>query len=83
MPRGAFFGVSPASYYRPIGDFTADVPFPEGQCTSILASAAGTLTLVDARGVTRASYPLQEGYNPIRATAFSGTPLAGVWFLFD
>ena len=83
MPRGGLFGASPASFYRPIGDFSADVPFENGQCTAILASTAGSMDIIDARGTTRTGFPLQEGYNPIRANGFSGVPLAGVWFLFD
>jgi hypothetical protein len=57
-----------------------------GECKAILANAAGTVNLTFADGTTATSFPLQAGYNPIRATVIntpsSGTAATGVWALY-
>lgn len=57
-----------------------------GECKAILANAAGTANLTFANGMTAVDYPLQAGYNPIRATVIntptSGTAATGVWALY-
>lgn len=57
-----------------------------GECKAILAGTAGTVNLTFANGYTATDYPLQAGYNPIRATVIntptSGTAATGVWALY-
>lgn len=57
-----------------------------GECKAILANAAGVVDLTFAGGGTAVNFPLQAGYNPIRATVIdaptSGTAATGVWALY-
>jgi hypothetical protein len=57
-----------------------------GECKAILANTAGTVNLTFANGATATDYPLQAGYNPIRATIIdapsSGTAATGVWAIY-
>lgn len=57
-----------------------------GVCKAILANAGGTVNLTFEDGTTATDFPLQTGYNPVRAkiinTPSSGTAATGVWALY-
>lgn len=57
-----------------------------GECKAILANTAGVADLTFADGTTAVNFPLQAGYNMIRATVIdeptSGSAATGVWALY-
>ncbi|KRQ99259.1 hypothetical protein [Bradyrhizobium valentinum] len=52
------------------------------ECRALLVGTAGTATIVDADGDTATDYPLQQGYNPIRATKVTLGTANNVWALY-
>lgn len=61
-------------------------PLANGECKAILANAAGVVDLTFANGSVAVNFPLQAGYNPVRATVIdaptSGSAATGVWALY-
>jgi hypothetical protein len=57
-----------------------------GECKAILANTAGVADLTFANGTAAVNFPLQAGYNPVRATVIdeptTGTAATGVWALY-
>lgn len=64
----------PADDYVPVTP--SATPLVDGVCKAILCSADGALNLTNARGVARASIPVQKGVNPLRAAVINN-PTAG------
>lgn len=64
----------------------ASTALANGECKAILANAAGVVDLTFADGQTAVNFPLQAGYNPVRATIIdeptTGTAATGVWALY-
>jgi hypothetical protein len=55
---------------------------PTGAPRALVCGTAGTLTGEDADGNTITSYPLQQGYNPIRIRSWSAGTATDVWGLY-
>lgn len=71
-------------YYVPVT--LGATALANGACRAILATAGGTVNLTQPDGTVRADFPLQTGYNAVRATVIntpsSGTAATGVWALY-
>lgn len=61
----------------------ADTALPGGTCRGLLVGTAGTANIVDGSGATRASVPLQQGYNPIICQQVrTGGTATDIWALY-
>ena len=73
-----------SDYYVPVT--LGSNALADGVCRAILATTAGVANITQPDGTVRANYPLQEGYNPIRAIVIiapsAGTAATGVWALY-
>lgn len=73
-----------SDYY--VAHTLADTALANGVCRAILCNGAGVVDLTQPDGTVRANFPLQEGYNPIRASVIdeptTGTAATGVWALY-
>lgn len=74
--------LSPGSKIVPVTkDDNADLP--DGVCRALLVGTAGTANLIDKSGATRTNVPLQQGYNPIRASRIKlGGAAADIWAIY-
>lgn len=71
----------PASRYVKVTK--ADAALPEGPARSLLVGTAGTANLTDGAGIARDAVPLQQGYNPIEASAVRlGGTADDIWALY-
>ncbi len=61
----------------------ADADLPGGVCFTLVCGTGGTVNLMDEGGQIRANYPLQTGYNPIRAKQVrTGGTASDIWALY-
>lgn len=74
----------PAGAVVPVTAGVAIVP-PDGYvlpARALLVGTAGTATLTDGAGKSRANVPLQQGYNPIQVMAIDSASASDIWALF-
>jgi hypothetical protein len=61
-------------------------PLANGVCRAILAGSSGLVNLTTEEGVVKVDFPLQAGYNPVRAKAINqsstGPHASNVWALY-
>lgn len=61
----------------------ADADLTNGVTRGLLVGTAGTANIQDAYGNTRASVPLQQGYNPLRCKQVrTGGTASDIWALY-
>ncbi len=61
----------------------ADAALPNGLCLSLVCGSGGTVNLMDEGGQIRTNFPLQTGYNPIRALQVrTGGTATDIWAMF-
>jgi len=75
--------ITPAQTILPVTP-SDSVDLPGGVCRALWVGAAGSATIIDARGNTCANFPLIAGLNPIgvKKVFLSNITASSIWALY-